>query len=82
MTWDTLGPRFVTLYEAAYTEAELRELSAFYKRPVGQKSLAVMPELLRQGAELGNTEAKVHAQELDTMIRARAAELQKLNTQP
>jgi hypothetical protein len=30
-----------------YTEGELRELLAFYKSPVGQKTIRVMPELMQ-----------------------------------
>ena len=58
MTWDTFGARLVAVYEESFTEAELRELNAFYKTALGQKALTVMPGLFRQSAELGSTVAK------------------------
>src|SRR5215813_9748034 len=38
MRWEVLKPQVVKLYTDAFTEAELRELTAFYKTPIGQKS--------------------------------------------
>ena len=35
---------------ASYTEAELKELATFYRSPVGQKSLSVMPQLSQKVA--------------------------------
>ncbi len=33
------------LYRKYYEEAELKELAAFYKTPLGQKALRIMPEI-------------------------------------
>ena len=82
MTWDTFGARTVVLYEAAFTESELRDITAFYKTPTGQKALTEIPKLTRQMAELGATVAKEHIQELEPLVRARAAELEKLTAKP
>lgn len=82
MTWDVFGARLVALYEDAFTEAELRELKAFYETPLGQKTLTAMPGLLRQSADLGSTIAKEHLPELETAIRARASELEKMSPKP
>jgi hypothetical protein len=82
MTWDTLGPKLVVLYEGALTEPELRDIVAFYKTPAGQKSLAVLPELTRSMATLGATLAKEHMPELEEMVRARAAEIEKMTAKP
>jgi hypothetical protein len=82
MTWDTLGPRVVALYEAAFTESELLDMSAFYKTPTGQKALTEMPKLTRQLAELGAAAATEHVQELEPLIRARAAEIEQLTAKP
>jgi hypothetical protein len=40
--------------------------------------MTVIPDLARHSAEMGGAAAKEHLPELDTMIRARAAELEKL----
>jgi len=45
---------FFPLYDKYFTEDELRELVAFYKTPVGQKSLNVLPNLMADALELSN----------------------------
>jgi hypothetical protein len=81
-TWDVLGPRMTDLYVQAFTEAELRDLIAFYKTPTGQKALAKMPALLQQGRQLTMEIAKQHKPELEQMIRARKEELEKAQKKP
>ncbi|HKV06643.1 MAG TPA: DUF2059 domain-containing protein [Thermoanaerobaculia bacterium] len=63
-----LESEMVALYMNAFSEKEIRELSAFYRTPVGQKALAVMPELMKQAADLGLRRVKEHALELEDMI--------------
>jgi len=59
MEWTRLKEEFATLYVSVYTEAELRELTAFYRSPLGQKMLNKMPQLLEQSMQL----AQRHLQE-------------------
>jgi uncharacterized protein len=40
------------LYDKHFTEAELKDLIAFYKTPTGKKSLSVMPQLLAESMQL------------------------------
>lgn len=40
-------------YARAFTTAELRELTAFYATPLGQKTLSVMPELQKRLFPMG-----------------------------
>lgn len=82
MTWEKLQAPLVDMYEESFSEAELRDLIAFYKTPTGQKSLTVLPALMGRAMELGSALGKEHTHELETMIRTRAAELQKLSDQP
>lgn len=56
------------LYMAAFSEAELRELTTFYKTPIGQKALATLPELMKKGAELGMRRGQEHSAELGEML--------------
>ena len=58
----------VRLYMGAFSEAELRELAAFYKTPIGQKAIATLPELMKQGAELGMRRGQEHAADLEGML--------------
>lgn len=50
--WDGIGPQMTDLYVRTFTEAELRELVAFYETPAGRKSLEKMPLLLEEGFRL------------------------------
>ncbi|MDB6143398.1 MAG: hypothetical protein JWP80_2442 [Pseudomonas sp.] len=57
--WDKLKPDMVKLYTSNFTEAELKDLIAFYQSPLGKKVQAKMPELAQQSAQL--TQGKLEA---------------------
>ncbi len=82
MSWDKMAPRMTDLYMQTFTEAEVRELIAFYKTPTGQKTLDQMPVLMQEGAKIGADLAKEHQGELEEAIKARAAELAKAADEP
>ena len=42
------------VYARHYTLDEVRQLSAFYKTPVGHKSLVVMPQLMAESMAVSN----------------------------
>ena len=41
------------IYEEKFTTNELKDLVEFYKSPIGQKSLQLLPELTNAGSKLG-----------------------------
>ncbi len=43
--WEALKPEFVQAYSQAFTEAELKEMIAFYQTPTGKKLAALEPEI-------------------------------------
>ncbi len=61
ITEDVLTPDFFNqlsaLYSSSFTEAELKELTAFYKTPLGQKALKTLPQLTAQGSEIAQKTA-------------------------
>ncbi|MFL5386640.1 MAG: DUF2059 domain-containing protein [Longimicrobiaceae bacterium] len=73
VTWDALKTEYAGLYAGAFTEEELREMTAFYRTPTGQKLARATPQLSRLGAELGERVMRAHAAELEEMIARRAA---------
>ena len=75
MTWDNMKARMIDLYVEAFTEKELRELSAFYSTPLGTKMLNVAPGLMQQSSQISADLATENQAELEAMIEARAAEL-------
>ena len=77
MTWDAMKPELIQLYTEAYTEAELKELAAFYKTSAGQKSLEKAPELMQKTAMIGAHLGQPHTEELKKLLDARRDELTK-----
>jgi hypothetical protein len=77
MSWDSLQDDFTRLYTEAYSQRELEDLLAFYATPTGKKSIELMPELARKGAEIGQRRVQQHLPELQDMLRAKLQELQQ-----
>lgn len=77
LSWEALAPQVIDVYAANFTEEELREMTAFYRSPTGQKALTKMEGLFRECAEIGQKLAERHQGELQEMIRQRAKELQR-----
>ena len=48
LPWDSLEAEIAPLYVDLFTEAELREMIAFYRTELGQMMLARMPELMQR----------------------------------
>lgn len=60
----------VKLYESKFTKQELEQLLAFYETPLGRKSLKELPQLMQDGALIGQKVAQKHTPELEKQIRA------------
>lgn len=68
MSWDAMKDDITKLYVDNFTEEELKDITAFYQTPTGKKALAVMPELMSKGAQLGQQRVQQHMPELQQMI--------------
>jgi hypothetical protein len=71
LRWADLKEEFIRLYARTYTEPEARQLSAFYRTPVGQKTLRVQGQLLAEVRRITQARLRPHAQELSDAIAAR-----------
>lgn len=69
--WEDLRPEYIRIYRDAYTEAELIELIAFYKTPVGRKTVEITPELVKQSTDVRQKLMQQHLPELQRRIRVR-----------
>ena len=76
LTWETMAPPLIKLYMETFTEAETRELNAFYRTPTGKKALEKMTELMQKGAAIGMEVAKAHQTELEAMLIERQKQLE------
>jgi hypothetical protein len=70
LSWDRLGGELAALYASRFTEAELRELIAFYRSPVGRKLAAETPQLTVEASRIGERMVEAHVGELEELILA------------
>src|SRR5262249_4926596 len=55
MSWESLKGDYARIYADAFSEAELRQMIAFYRTPTGQKAIKMIPELMAKGGALGQS---------------------------
>ncbi|MBY5922541.1 DUF2059 domain-containing protein [Ferrimonas balearica] len=68
--YQQLEADLITLYAEAFTTGELRELAHFYRSPVGQKSLDLMPELMQKSNALTLRKLQENLPKLEAQLRA------------
>lgn len=66
--WASMKDEMVQNYKEAFTEHEIKEITAFYKTPTGQKALQKMPELMAKGAQIGVSRVQNNIGELQEML--------------
>lgn len=71
MSWESLKDGYARIYANTFTENELRQITTFYRTPVGQKVARSMPQLMAEGAKLGERAVTDHQMELQQMILRR-----------
>lgn len=64
---DQMIDEFATLYAERFTATELREISAFYRSGAGAKFISAMPELMQQGAQIGQKYGLMAVRELKAL---------------
>lgn len=77
MSWESLRPDMLNLYAEAFTEKELKQITAFYQTPAGRKAASLTPELMAKGSMIGQQKVLDHQAELMDMVQKRAVELQQ-----
>jgi len=78
LSYDSIKGDFVNIYTEEFTEDELRQITAFYRTPVGKKTIQKMPALMKKGAQVGVSKVVAHMAELQSMIKAEAEKNKKL----
>ncbi|MBY6108048.1 DUF2059 domain-containing protein [Ferrimonas balearica] len=74
LSYDVLEPELIALYAEVFTTGELRELAHFYRSPVGQKSLDLMPELMQRSNALTMQRLQAALPKLEAELQAIKAE--------
>ncbi|HSW60880.1 MAG TPA: DUF2059 domain-containing protein [bacterium] len=75
MSWDSLKDEIASIYASEFTTQELKELTAFYKTPVGKKASLLLPRLMNKGGELGMKKVQEHSPELKKMLEEESIRL-------
>lgn len=69
LDYEVLKPEIVKIYARYYTAQELREIAAFYRTPVGQKSLRLMPQLMGDSMLLSQRRVQAALPELQKELQ-------------
>jgi len=77
VSYEALKADMVKLYKVEFSEAEIREMTVFYRSPVGQKAVAKLPALTESGAQLGIQRVQANMGELQQAIIQRQEELKQ-----
>ena len=75
MSWESLKDDIAEIYLEEFSIQELKELTAFYKTPTGQKAALRVPQLMSKGGELGMRRVQEHMPELQEMIAKEAEKM-------
>ena len=76
MSFEALKQGYADLYLDAFTVAELKEMTAFYKSPIGRKMASKTAEFTLRCAALGQKAVQDHQLELRTALSKAIAERQ------
>lgn len=68
VTWEVMRPELVRIYAEAFTDAEIRELTTFYRSPIGQTLLERTPMLNGMMIETMSDLVTRNQAELQSMI--------------
>jgi len=68
-SWDKMKNEYVALYAETFTEAELKDITAFYKTPSGQAFIKKQPELMKRSMELSQKRMSDIMPKLQAMIK-------------
>ncbi len=75
MSWESIREDMAATYTDLFTEEEIRELTAFYRTPLGRKVAELTPEVAKRGMEIARERMEAHGTELQEMIMERMMEM-------
>jgi hypothetical protein len=68
VNWESVKEETITAYTHEFTEPELKQLTEFYKTPLGKKASEKMPQLALIAGQIGLRQAQAHETELRQML--------------
>jgi uncharacterized protein len=82
LSWEKLKPEFLQIYVETFSEAELRELTAFYKTSLGQKLLEKTPELTAKAMQVSQKHIMAIMPEIQKMVTDAAKDADEPSESP
>ncbi len=79
LSWENTKDDYVTVFAAAFSEDEINQLLEFYATPLGQKTLKLLPDLYKKGAEIGQERYRKVKPQLDELTRKMMADVQAIS---
>ena len=70
LSYESIKEELIDLHVKEFSEAELKEIAAFYRTPTGKKFIEKQPVMMQKGAEMGMRRVQENSAELQTMIQA------------
>lgn len=68
MSWNSIKDEVANLYASEFTANELKDITAFYKTPTGQKAMKNIPALMNKAGEIGIKHVNDHRTEFEQML--------------
>jgi uncharacterized protein len=75
--WDAMKPKIAQLYVDNFTNAELRDIIAFYETPTGRKTIIKLPELMQKTIVMSMTGVQANMPEFQRRVGALIQDYQK-----
>jgi len=69
VSWAALREDYIQIYTSEFTEAELKDLTVFYRTPTGKKVASKQNVIMMKGAQLGQERVQAHLSELQEMMK-------------
>lgn len=69
MSYESIRGDLLRLYIERFNELELRQLTSFYRTPLGARAIEEMPALMERGSQIGVARVREHARELEGMVQ-------------
>ena len=76
MSFDALKEGYADIYLDSFSVAELKEMTLFYKSPIGSKMASKTSEFALRGAALGQKAVQEHQEELQAALKKAILERQ------
>ena len=74
LTWEQMKPEMLAIYTDLFSEAEIRELTDFYRTDLGRKLVEQMPEIAARSAMVSQRIVQEHMPELMQRMMQRMQE--------